>query len=272
MLQSRHNITRKENIEAFIAQRIQTLLERQAQAEREKERQEQQREQPQIPQAKPAEKKTAKEPKPEPLPPHPVITSVTFGRIIDLNDPKIQASYGLTQWVKIQNLKNMSLSFNYLTEHHLLNMDDLRTTIDDLRSDYSRDTQVLVKTEKKLKTVNMLLKNLGIYHKFRPIHKQYIQSRKSPRFKEQHMQELLLYDGAVTKLLEFQKRTSTNSVPNMKDLQIWKKDFTAQQQELYDRRRRTKDTIQAMEDGYRLLKQLQPRQKSLNRQQYYQLE
>lgn len=87
----------------------------------------------------------------------------------------------------------MSLSFNYLTEHHLLNMDDLRTTIDDLRSDYSRDTQVLVKTENKLKTVNMLLKNLGIYHKYRPIHQQYIQSRKSPKFKEKHMRELLLY-------------------------------------------------------------------------------
>ena len=150
----------------------------------------------------------------------------------------------------------MSLSFNYLTEHHLLNMDDLRTTIDDLRSDYSRDTQVLVKTENKLKTVNMLLKNLGIYHKFRPIHQQYIKSRKSPKFKEKHMRELLLYDGAVKKLQEYQKHTSTNSVPNMKDLQICKADFTAQQQELYDRRRRTKQTIQTMEDGYRLLQQL----------------
>ena len=115
----------KESIATFINQRI---LEQQTQA-------------------KPVEKKVEKKPKPEPLPSHPVIASVTFGRIIDLNDPKIQASYNLTQWAKIQNLKNMSLSFNYLTEHHLLNMDDLRTTIDDLRSDYSKDTQVLVKTE-----------------------------------------------------------------------------------------------------------------------------
>ena len=48
------------------------------------------------------------------------------GRIIDLNDPKIKASYGLTQWAKIQNLKAMSMSFNYLTENHLLNLDDLQ--------------------------------------------------------------------------------------------------------------------------------------------------
>ena len=86
------------------------------------------------------------------------------------------------------------------------------------------------------------------------------------------MQELLLYDGAVKKLQEYQKRTTAKSIPNMKTLQLWKTDFTAQQQDLYDRRRRTKDTIQAMEDGYRLLEQLQPRKKQRSRQQYHQLE
>ena len=54
------------------------------------------------------EKNAKKEQKPAPTPHRPVVEAVTIGRIIDLNDPKIKASYGLTQWAKIQNLKTMS--------------------------------------------------------------------------------------------------------------------------------------------------------------------
>lgn len=213
-----------------------------------------QRTRAQVPQAKP-EIKAAK--KPEPKPSRPVIQSVTIGRIIDLNDPKIQASYGLTQWAKIQNLKTMSMRFNYLTETNLLNMDKLHDTIEAERSDFNRDTQDLLIVEKKLQTCNMLLKNLGIYHKFRPIHQQYIQSRKSVKYKEQHMRELLLYDGAVKKLHEYQERHNRTTVPSMKDLQYWKSQLVPQQQELYERRRKAKQEIKTMEDGYNLLKQLE---------------
>lgn len=240
----------KEAIEAYITQRLWVQMEQQAQAEAERQKQKQE----QIPQAKPVIKVEKKQ---EPKPSRPVIQSVTIGRIIDLNDPKIQASYGLTQWAKIQNLKSMSMSFNYLTENNLLNMDRLQDTIKAERSDFNQDTQELLTVEKKLNTCNMLLKNLGIYHKFRPIHQQYIQSRKSAKFKEQHMRELLLYDGAVKKLHEYQERHNCTTVPNMKDLQYWKSQLVPQQQELYERRRRAKQEIKTMEDGYNLLKQLE---------------
>lgn len=141
----------KEAIESFITQRIQAQLEQQAQEESQRQKQEP------IPQAKPEMKPAKKE---EVKPSRPVISSVTVGRIIDLNDPKIQASYGLTQWAKIQNLKTMSVSFNYLTENNLLNMDKLQDTIEAERSDFNRDTQDLLIVEKKLQTCNMLLKNL----------------------------------------------------------------------------------------------------------------
>ena len=239
----------KEAIEAFITLRIRAQLDQQAQEESQRQKQKQ----AQLPQAKPELKQAKKE---EAKPSRPVIQSVTIGRIIDLNDPKIQASFGLTQWAKIQNLKTMSMSFNYLTENNLLNMDRLQDTIEAECSDFNRDTQDLLIVEKKLKTCNMLLKNLGIYHKFRPIHQQHIQSRKSAKFKEQHMRELLLYDGAVKKLHEYQERHNRTTVPNMKDLQYWKVELTTQQQELYARRRRSMQEIKTMEDGYSLLTQL----------------
>lgn len=242
----------KESIEAFISQR-QLELQHQAQAA--------------------PEKKAEKKPLPEPKTSRPVMETVITGRIIDLNDPKMQASYSLTQWAKIQNLKTMSMSFNYLTENHLLNLDDLQATIEDHKQDFNHDTQRLLRIEKNLRECNGLLKHLGLYHKYRPLYEQYLKTRKSPKFREKNIQGLLLYDGAVRYLHDYQREHNVNSVPNYQSLKEAKIRLTAQQQELYDRRRRLKDTIKTMQDGYRLLAEREPSiRHSLNRNQYYELE
>ena len=217
---------------------------------------------------KKAEKKTAPEPKPS----RPVIESIVTGRIIDLNDPKIQASYSLTQWAKIQNLKAMSMSFNYLTENHLLNLDDLQATIEDHKQDFNHDTQRLLRIEKNLRECNGLLKHLGLYHKYRPLYEQYLKTRKSPKFREKNIREILLYEGAVKYLREYQQAHHVNCVPNYQSLKEAKVRLTAQQQDLYDRRR-LKDTIKTMEDGYKLLTQQEHTvHRTLNRNQHYELE
>ena len=233
----------KKSIEAYINQRLLAL---------------QQQEQKQS-QAAP-EQKAERNPIPEPKPIYPVIETVTVGRIIDLNDPKIKASYGLTQWAKIQNLKTMSQSFNFLTENHLLNLDDLQATIEDNQQDFKNDTQTLLKVEIRLKEVNGLLKHLGVYHRYRPLYQEYLKTRKSPKFKEQHIREILLYEGARKYLRDYQEEHHVNSVPNMKSLQVEKQQLTAQQQNLYERRRKLKQSIKAMKDGYKLLNQLEPEQ------------
>ena len=87
------------------------------------------------------------------------------------------------------------------------------------------------------------------------------------------MRELLLYDGTVKKLHEYQERHNRTTVPNMKDLQYWKSQLVPRQQELYERRRRAKHEIQTMEDGYNLLKQLEHKvQRQPNLHRYNQLE
>ena len=74
-------------------------------------------------------------------------------------------------------------------------------------------------------------------------------------------------------LHEYQQAHHVNSVPNYQSLKEAKVRLTAQQQDLYDRRRRLKDTIKTMEDGYKLLTQQERTiQRSLNRNKYYELE
>ena len=206
------------------------------------------------------EKKVKKEREPVPTPHRPMLETVTIGRIIDLNDPKIRASYSLTQWAKIQNLKAMSQAVNFLTENHLLNMDKLSDTIDDTRQTFKDDTQQLLSVERRLKDVNLILKNLGVYHKFRSLYQEYLKIRKAPKFKEQHIREILLYEGARKFLREYQADHKIKSFPSMQTLRSEKAKLTAEQQQLYDRRRQMKQSIKAMEDGYKLLNQLEPEQ------------
>ena len=206
------------------------------------------------------EMKVEKENIPAPTLQRPVIETVTIGRIIDLNDPKIKASYGLIQWAKIQNLKTMSQTVKFLTENHLLNMDKLSDTIDDTKQTFKDETQQLLSVERRLKGVNLILKNLGVYHKFRPLYQEYLKTRKSPKFKEQHIREILLYEGARKFLREYQSDHKIKSFPAMQTLRSEKAQLTAEQQQLYDRRRQMKQSIKAMEDGYKLLNQLEPEQ------------
>lgn len=166
----------------------------------------------------------------------------------------------------------MSQSLNFLTENHLLNLDNLQATIEDNQQDFKDNTQTLLKVEKRLKEVHGLLKHLGVYHKYRPLYQEYLKTRKSPKFKEQHMREILLYEGARKFLRDYQEEHHLNSVPNMRSLQDVKVRLSTQQQSLYDHRRKLKQSVKVMEDGYRLLEQLEPAHRNPNLHKYIERE
>ena len=142
--------------------------------------------------------------------------------------------------------------------NHLLNVDKLSDTITDTRQQFKDDTQQLLSVERRLNDVNLILKKLGVYHKFRPLYQEYLKIRKSPKFKEQHILEILLYEGARKFLREYQADHKIKSFPAMQTLRSEKVELTAEQQQLYERRRQMRQSIKAMEDGYRLLDQLEP--------------
>lgn len=160
--------------------------------------------------------------------------------------PKIRSGYGLTQWAKIQNLKTVSQAVNFLTENRLLNMERLSDTITDTQQQFKDDTQQLLKVEARLKDVNLILKDLGVYHKFRPLYQEYLKTRKPPKSREQHIREILLYEGAGKFLREYQPDHKIKSFPAMPTLRSEKAELTAEQQRLYDRRKELKQSIQVM--------------------------
>ena len=151
-------------------------------------------------------------------------------------------------------------------------MDKLSETITDTRQTFKDETQELLQVEARLKDVKLILKNLGVYHKFRPLYQEYLQKRKSPKFREQHIREILLYEGARKFLREYQNDHKIKSFPAMQTLRGEKAELTAEQQQLYDRRRELRQSIKAMEDCYKLLDNLEPEHRNPNLQKFVERE
>ena len=119
-----------------------------------------------------------------------------------------------------------------------------------------------------MKDVNLILKNLGVYHKFRTLYQEYLKTRKSPKFKEQHIREILLYEGARKFLREYQTAHKIKSFPSMQTLRSEKSELTVKQQQLYERRRQMRQSIKSMEEGYRLLEQAESIHRNPNLSRY----
>ena len=157
---------------------------------------------------------------------------------------------------------------NFLTANRLLNMERLSDTITDTQQQFKDDTQQLLKVEARLKDVNLILKDLGVYHKFRPLYQEYLKTRKPPKSREQHIREILLYEGAGKFLREYQPDHKIKSFPAMQTLRTEKAELTAEQQQLYDRRRQMRQSVKAMEEGYRLLEQAESIHRNPNLSRY----
>jgi hypothetical protein len=132
--------------------------------------------------------------------------TIITGRLIDLNDPKIQTSYGLTQWAKLQNLKEASKRFNLISEQGLLNMDNLFDEIAAQKRRLNNSHTELKAVEAQLKEVNQLRRLLAQYYSTRSTYNEYRRSHKSSEFRNQHISEITLYEGVQKQLNAWQRK------------------------------------------------------------------
>ena len=140
-----------------------------------------------------------------------------YGRIIDLNSPKVQETYSLLQWSKIQNLKENAHRFAYITENGLLNVDRLATELSRTRKAFYQKQSQQVAVEKRLKEVNGLLRDMAAFYETKEVYNQYMSiknPRKQKQFYAEHEQE------NKSKVCTFTNRTSPHGRREDSPLQL----------------------------------------------------
>ena len=193
-----------------------------------------------------------------------------YGRIIDLNDPKVQASYGLAQWAKIQNLKENARRFAFLSENGLLNVDRLAEETDRTRKEFFQKQTQQKAVENRLQDVNTLLRAMSQFYKTLPVydeHKAIKNPRKKAKFRAEHEGELNMNESAVNQIRELRKSMGIDR-PTFPDLKKEKAALLRERERLNTQRKALKESYQGLSEGYRAIEE-QTRQQQRQRTRQY---
>ena len=121
--------------------------------------------------------------------------------IIDIeNSIKAQQSRGYEQWAKIHNLKQAAKTVNFLTEHKIEQYTDLVARIDEIAAASEQAADALKNVERRLADMAVLIKNITIYQKTKPVYEAYKKEKDKEQFCASHESDLMLYEAAAKAL------------------------------------------------------------------------
>ena len=156
-----------------------------------------------------------------------------IGNLVDLeHNPKVKNSEAYMQWAKIHNLQEQSKTFNYMSEHGLLNGAQLDEELALLHTAYDQAKTEVKETEQRLKEVSRSLRLLGQYYRTRKAYQAYRRSNSKKSFREEHRSELELYDAAVKELRSIYQ---DGKFPSMQELRMEKSKLAEEKTAQYER-------------------------------------
>lgn len=148
--------------------------------------------------------------------------------IIDIqNSIKAQESKGYEHWAKIHNLKQASQTLNYLTEHNITTYDELEKYHREAHTEFESTADHIKDIEQKINSTAIIIKNIEIYRKFKPVYEQFKKAKDKKEFEEKHRPEIVLFEKAY-------KELKTAGFPNIKELRKEYSDLAEIKSQLYD--------------------------------------
>lgn len=152
--------------------------------------------------------------------------------LIDLeHNPKVKSSEAYMQWAKIHNLQEQSKTFNYMSEHGLLEGSRLDEELASLHTAFDQAKTDVKETEKWLREVNRSLRLLGQYYRTKKVYQAYRKSSSKKSYREEHRSELELYDAAVKELRSIYQ---DGKFPSIQELKKKKTVLSSQKSKQYE--------------------------------------
>ena len=121
---------------------------------------------------------------------------------------------GYERWAKVHNLKQMAQTINYLREHGLLDLNELKKRTSDITSKYHELSDKIKSAEARLKGITELKTQIINFAKTREVYAAYKKSGYSKDFLGGHETEILLHKTAKKSFDELNIR----KLPTIKSL------------------------------------------------------
>ena len=121
--------------------------------------------------------------------------------IVDIqNCVKSQQSAGYERWRKINNLKELAKTLNFLTDNNLLQYPDLEAKTEAVNDDFDKTSESLKAAEKRLADMGRLIKQMENYQRTKAVYDGYKASKKKDAYRKEHEADIIIHEAAARAL------------------------------------------------------------------------
>lgn len=127
----------------------------------------------------------------------PIHDDQDIKRVIDMqSNLKVQESEGYKRWAKIFNLKETAKAVNYLTDHNIVDREQLAAKVGEATAKFDQIAADLKAVEQRASDILLTMKHLENYHRMKPIYDKYRAAKDKDRFYAEHESSLILFRAA----------------------------------------------------------------------------
>lgn len=154
--------------------------------------------------------------------------------LIDIqNCIKAQESKGYEHWAKINNIKQMSRTLNFISDNGIETYSQLEDFEKDIMREFGSQSEKIKTIETEMKTILVQIKNIEVYMSLKPVYDAYKKSKNKVKFQEEHSAEIILFEKAIKELKEV-------NFPHIKDLRARYSELSDQKKILYSEYKKIK--------------------------------
>ncbi len=149
---------------------------------------------------------------------------------------------GYERWAKVFNLKQMAQTYNYLSEHNLLDYADLEARTEAATNRFQDLSTKIKAAEKRMAEIAVLKTHIINYSKTRSVYVDYRKAGYSKKFKAEHESEILLHQAAK----KFFDSLGLRKLPTVKSLQAEYATLLAEKKSAYADYRKARDEMKEL--------------------------
>ncbi|VDN49293.1 Relaxase/Mobilisation nuclease domain-containing protein [Petrocella atlantisensis] len=141
---------------------------------------------------------------------HRIYTSKSHSnRIVDISTNQLASrSEGFAKWLKLQNLKIMSKSWNEINENNLTDIDSFNSYIEQVHDKLGMLQSEIKVLENDIDNKKTTLQNLQNQNKYHAIYKNYLSAKDRDKFFRDYETEIIIYEAADNYLSSTYKTTT----------------------------------------------------------------
>ena len=153
---------------------------------------------------------------------------------------------GYARWAKVFNLKQMAQTMNYLSEHSLLDYEELDQKTAEATGHYHELSTQIKEAETRMAEISVLRKHIINYAKTRDVYTAYRKAGYSKRFLAEHEADIQVHKAAKRAFEEY-NRGGNQKLPTVKDLQIEYARLLEEKKKAYGVYRKAREEMKALQ-------------------------